>query len=700
MTDIKRYLVTSALPYANGPLHIGHLTGAYIPADIYVRYLRMRGEDVKFVCGSDEHGAAITIRAKQEGISPREIIDKYHQINRDAFQQIGISFDIYHRTSDPLHHQTSQAVFKQLFDQGVFTEVSAEQYYDEEYQQFLADRYIIGTCPRCFNENAYGDQCEKCGSTLSPTELIQPKSILSGNPPILKLTTHWNLPMNRYEEWVKEWIENTQLLEPWKKHVLGQCRSWIEQGLQERAMTRDLDWGVPVPLPDAEGKVLYVWLDAPIGYISATKALLPNDWQTYWQDEQTKLVHFIGKDNIVFHCIIFPIILHALGNYTLPSNIPANQFMNLEGEKMSTSRNYAVWLHEYLSDFPGKEDVLRYVLTTNMPEQKDSDFSWADFQARNNNELVAILGNLINRVLVLTHKYYNGKLPAISEAAKKAIHPQATEVFNVLKHSPGQLHTYIHQYEFRNALNVVLDMARAGNKFLTDTEPWKLHKQNPEQTAAVLETCLTLITWLGVYIEPFLPFTAAKICRFLNLSEQDKTAVLRGTYQIPEGKEVNPPELLFEKIDDASIQVQTDKLAATKKAFQPVPDLDTAETDQTSEEEAAQYVPIKEPIQYEDFAKLDLRVATVLAAEKVPKADKLLKLTLDLGFEQRTVVSGIAEHYQPDEVVGRQILLLANLSPRKLRGIESNGMILMADSEGKLIFISPVDPSHNGSTVS
>jgi methionyl-tRNA synthetase len=662
--------------------------------------LRLKGEDVKFVCGSDEHGAAITIRAKQEGITPREIIDKYHQINRDAFQQIGISFDIYHRTSDPLHHQTSQAVFKQLFDQGVFTEVSAEQYYDEEYQQFLADRYIVGTCPTCQNPNAYGDQCEKCGSTLSPTELIQPKSILSGNPPVLKLTTHWNLPMNRYEEWVKDWIENTQLLEPWKKHVLGQCRSWIEQGLQERAMTRDLDWGVPVPLPDAVGKVLYVWLDAPIGYISATKALLPNDWQTYWQDEQTKLVHFIGKDNIVFHCIIFPIILHALGNYTLPSNIPANQFMNLEGEKMSTSRNYAVWLHEYLSDFPGKEDVLRYVLTTNMPEQKDSDFSWADFQARNNNELVAILGNLINRVLVLTHKYFDGKLPAISQAAKQAVHPQATEVFNALQHAPGQLHTYIHNYEFRNALNVVLDMARVGNKFLTETEPWKLHKQSPEQTAAVLETCLTLIAWLGVYAEPFLPFTAAKICRFLNLSEQDKTAVLRGTYQIAEGKEVNPPELLFEKIDDASIQVQTDKLAATKKAFQPVPDSDTAETDQTSEEEAAQYVPIKEPIQYEDFAKLDLRVATVLAAEKVPKADKLLKLTLDLGFEQRTVVSGIAEHYQPDEVVGRQILLLANLSPRKLRGIESNGMILMADSEGKLIFISPVDPSLNGSTVS
>lgn len=700
MIHIKRYLVTSALPYANGPLHIGHLTGAYIPADIYVRYLRLKGEDVKFVCGSDEHGAAITIRAKQEGITPREIVDKYHQINRDAFQQIGISFDIYHRTSDPLHHQTSQAVFKQLFDQGVFTEVSAEQYYDEDYQQFLADRYIVGTCPKCQNPNAYGDQCEKCGSSLSPTDLIDPHSTLSGKPPVLRLTTHWNLPMNRYEEWVKNWIEDTQLQEPWKKHVLGQCRSWIEQGLQERAMTRDLDWGVPVPLPDAVGKVLYVWLDAPIGYISATKALLPNDWQTYWQDEQTKLVHFIGKDNIVFHCIIFPIILHALGNYTLPSNIPANQFMNLEGEKMSTSRNYAVWLHEYLSDFPGKEDVLRYVLTTNMPEQKDSDFSWADFQARNNNELVAILGNLINRVLVLTHKYFDGKLPAISQAAKQAVHPQATEVFNALQHAPGQLHTYIHNYEFRNALNVVLDMARVGNKFLTETEPWKLHKQSSEQTAAVLETCLTLIAWLGVYVEPFLPFTAAKICSFLNLSEQDKAAVLQGTYQIPEGKEVNPPELLFEKIDDAAIQVQTDKLNATKNTNQPVPDSDTAETDQASEESTTQYVPTKEPIQYEDFAKLDIRVATVLAAEKVPKADKLLKLTLDLGFEQRTVVSGIAEHYQPAEVVGRQILLLANLSPRKLRGIESNGMILMADSEGKLIFISPVDPSLNGSTVS
>lgn len=699
MTATKRYLVTAALPYANGPLHIGHLTGAYIPADIYVRYLRLTGEDIVFVCGSDEHGAAITIRAKQEGITPRQIIDKYHEINKKAFEQIGISFDIYHRTSDPLHHQTSQAVFKQLFDQGVFTEVSAEQYFDEEFQQFLADRYIVGTCPKCYNPNAYGDQCEKCGSSLSPTELIEPRSTLSGKPPVLKPTTHWNLPMNRYETWVKNWIEDIQLKEPWKKHVIGQCRSWIEQGLQERAMTRDLDWGVPVPLPDADGKVLYVWLDAPIGYISATKALLPEKWQTYWQDDQTKLVHFIGKDNIVFHCIIFPIILHALGNYTLPLNIPANQFMNLEGEKMSTSRNYAVWLHEYLHDFPDKEDVLRFVLTANMPEQKDSDFSWSDFQARNNNELVAILGNLVNRVLVLIHKYYKGILPQIAQEAKQAIHAQSAEVYQVLQHAPGQLHTYIHQYEFRNALNVVLDMARTGNKFLTDTEPWKLYKTHPEQTAAVLETCLTLIAWLGVFCEPFLPFTAAKICRLINLNEADKQAVLQGTYRVSAGKTVNPPELLFEKIEDAAIQIQTDRLARAKNGVQQGSGTEHQETTTAGETETGNVVPLKDLIQYDDFARLDFRIATVKSAEKVPKADKLLKLTLDLGFEERTVVSGIAEHYQPDEVVGRQILLLANLAPRKLRGIESNGMILMADSGGKLIFVSPAETAINGSTV-
>lgn len=708
MSTIKRYLVTSALPYANGPLHIGHLTGAYIPADIYVRYLRLCGQDVQFVCGSDEHGAAITIRAKQEGITPRQIIDKYHEINQQAFKQIGISFDVYHRTSDALHHKTSQEVFKQLFDRGVFTEKETEQYYDEEFKQFLADRYITGTCPRCGNENAYGDQCEKCGSSLSPTDLINPKSTLSGQPPVLKPTRHWYLPMNRYEAWVKNWIEDTQNLEPWKKHVLGQCRSWVEQGLQERAMTRDLDWGVPVPLPGAEGKVLYVWLDAPIGYISATKALLPDSWKTYWQDEQTKLVHFIGKDNIVFHCIIFPIILHALGNYTLPVNIPANQFMNLEGDKMSTSRNYAVWLHEYLAHFPGKEDVLRYVLTVNMPEQKDSDFSWADFQARNNNELVAILGNLVNRALVLMHKYFNGKLPNIPPAARQAIQPQAQEVFAALQTMPKQVHAYIHNYEFRNALNAVMDVARAGNKFLTDTEPWKLYKQKPDETAAVLGVCLELIAWLGVYLEPFLPFTAAKIAAFLNLSQQDKAAVLQGTYAIAEGTTVNQPELLFEKIDDAAIAAQVQRLAEAKAAYEAAKNPDAATTGATPantalpqpDETPAEYAPVKELIQYDDFARLDLRIATVLAAQKVPKADKLLQLTLDLGFEQRTVVSGIAMHYQPEEVVGRQVLLLANLAPRKLRGIDSHGMILMADSHGKLIFIAPDATATNGSVVS
>ncbi|HRI27637.1 MAG TPA: methionine--tRNA ligase [Chitinophagales bacterium] len=695
----KRYLITAALPYANGPLHIGHLTGAYIPADIYVRYLRLHGEDVKFVCGSDEHGAAITIRAKQEGITPRQIVDKYHAINKQAFEQIGISFDIYHRTSDALHYQTSQEVFKQLFDQGVFTERETEQYYDEQYQQFLADRYITGTCPRCHNEGAYGDQCEKCGSTLSPTDLINPKSMLSGNPPILKPTLHWYLPMNQYETWVKNWIETNQQSEPWKKHVLGQCRSWVEQGLQERSMTRDLNWGVPVPLPGAEGKVIYVWLDAPIGYISATKALLPHTWQEYWQNPDTKLVHFIGKDNIVFHCIIFPIILHALGNYTLPANVPANQFMNLEGEKMSTSRNYAVWLHEYLAEFPGKEDVLRFVLTANMPEQKDSDFSWADFQAKNNNELVAILGNLVNRAIVLIHKYYGGKLPVIAPTARKMVYAEATEVFTTLQQAPIKLHQAIHQYEFRNALNVIMDVARAGNKFLTETEPWKRHKQNPDETAAILEVCLLLIGWLGVYIEPFLPLTAAKISRQLRLTTADVVSILAGTYSVEPEAAVNPPELLFEKIDDAAIALQTEKLTKAKAAYEAAKNPTSEQTEPPLTDETPAFAPLKELIQYDDFARLDLRIATITAAEKVPKADKLLKLTLDVGFETRTVVSGIAEHHQPDAIVGKQVLLLANLAPRKLRGIESQGMILMADSQGKLIFVAPTHAAYNGSGV-
>ena len=685
----KRYLVTSALPYANGPLHIGHLTGAYIPADIYVRYLRLTGKDVLFVCGSDEHGAAITLRAKTEGISPRDIIDKYHPLNKAAFERLGISFDIYHRTSEELHHQTSSDFFLNLYDKGVFVEREIEQLYDQQFEQFLADRYVTGTCPKCDHENAYGDQCENCGSSLSPTELINPKSTLSGETPVLKKTRHWYLPMDRYQAAIEEWVENAQQNETWKKHVLGQCRSWLKQGLQERSMTRDLDWGVKVPLPDAEGKVLYVWLDAPIGYISATKAL-SNKWADYWQQPDTKLVHFIGKDNIVFHCIIFPMLLQLHGDYVLPTNVPANQFMNLEGNKMSTSRNYAIWATEYLDEFEGMEDVLRYMLITNMPENKDSDFSWLDFQARNNNELVAVLGNFINRVFVLMHKYFDGVVPEMPQNDIAAALQQADEVYTTLNDFPENIGAFIQRYEFRNALNELMNLARLGNKFITDTEPWKLYKTQPMQTAAVLGVCLEIIAYLAVFCEPFMPFTSTKMKKMLNLSEAEAGEVISAAYSIGIGHQLNKPDLLFKKLEDATIQTQIEKLQAILNAGNTqAPDV------------AADFVPLKSEISYEDFAKLDIRTGTITAAEKIKKADKLLKLSIDLGFEQRTVVSGIAQQYTPEDLPGRKVLLLANLAPRKLRGVESKGMILMAEDNGKFVFIAPErEDTANGCGVS
>lgn len=685
----KRYLITAALPYANGPLHIGHLAGAYIPADIYVRYLRLKGADVCFVCGSDEHGAAITLRAKKEGITAQDIVDRYHPIIKDSFAKFGIDFDIYHRTSAPLHHETSQEIFKNLYDKGIFNEKTSEQYYDEEFQQFLADRYIKGTCPNCENEGAYGDQCEKCGSALSPRELINPKSTLGNSTPVLKQTKHWYLPMDKFQDWIKEWIENTQATESWKKHVLGQCRSWVEGGLHERSMTRDLDWGVKVPLTDAEGKVLYVWLDAPIGYISATKELRA-DWADYWKDSETKLVHFIGKDNIVFHCIIFPIILHACGDYVLPTNVPANQFLNLEGDKLSTSRNWAVWLHEYLEDFAGQEDVLRYVLTVNMPETKDSEFTWQDFKDRNNKELVGLLGNFINRALVLLHKYFDGVVPPISSEVEGA-----GEIDRLLEETPKELDTFIHKYELRKALDVVMNLAAIGNKFLQDNAPWHLIKTDKEKTGAVLAHSLKLVTWLSVYLEPFLPHSAPKIQALLNLTAEQRASVLEGKYPLEEGHQTAKPSLLFPKIDDKTIEAQLEKLRTNKA-------LKEAELEKAAKAAApVEYVPLKETIQYDDFVKLDIRTGTILEAEKVKKTKKLLKLRVNIGLEERTVVSGIAEHYQPEEIIGQKVLLLANLAPRKLRGIESQGMILMAtNGEGKLVFVEAGEEGGSGSVVS
>jgi len=676
MTEPKRYTITSALPYANGPLHIGHIAGAYLPADIYARHLRQQGKDVLFVCGSDEHGAAITLRAKKESTTPEEIVYKYHTQIKKAFEDFGIAFDYYHRTSSILHHKTASDFFKVLNEKKALTVDSSEQYFDEESQQFLADRYITGACPKCNHDAAYGDQCEKCGSALSPTELINPKSTLSGATPILKETSHWYLPMQDHENWLKPWIEEglldeEKIHEPkeWKTSVKGQCMSWIDSGLLPRAMTRDLDWGVKVPVEGADGKVLYVWLDAPLGYISATKQWATEnnkDWEPYWKDKDTKLLHFIGKDNIVFHCIIFPIILKAHGDYILPDNIPANEFLNLEGDKISTSRNHAVWLHEYLEDFPGKQDELRYVLTSIAPESKDSEFTWKDYQARINNELVAIFGNFVNRSVVLTHKYYNGIVPQCGKITEMEIN-----VHKEIETSVLNLNKNINAYRFRDALADAMNVARIGNKYLADTEPWKLIKTDKERVKTILFTALQISEQLTKVFVPFLPTTVEKLLQILNLD--DKTILT--------GHRINKAELLFAKIEDEQIQQQIDKLIITKKSN-------------------LKAKPMKDEVSFEDFTKMDIRTATILTAEKVEKADKLLKLTVDTGIDERTVVSGIAEHYSPEEIIGKQVSILMNLAPRKIRGVESQGMILMAeDNAGKLSFVSPTKETENGCEV-
>ena len=681
---MSNYLITAALPYANGPVHIGHLAGCYLPSDIYVRYLRLTGQDVKYICGSDEHGVPITLRAKKEGVTPQQIVDKYHVMMRDSFKEFGISFDIYHRTSDKIHHETAQDFFTTLYHKNVFLEEDSEQYFDEEANMFLADRYITGTCPRCANPNAYGDQCEKCGSSLSPRELINPHSQLSGKPPILRTTKHWYLPLDKMqEEWLNEWILSKE--DTWKKNVFGQCKSWLDQGLQPRAVTRDLDWGVPVPLKNTEGKVLYVWFDAPIGYISATKALTEN-WEHYWKNKESKLIHFIGKDNIVFHCIIFPAMLKAHGEYNVPENVPANEFLNLEGEKISTSRNWAVWLHEYLIDFPNKQDVLRYVLCANAPETKDNDFTWKDFQDRNNNELVAVLGNFINRTLVLTAKYFDNKVPQAGNFTS-----QDEACFTEIKEAVKRVSDSLNRYRFREALSMMMDLARVGNKYLADTEPWKVYKTDPDRVATILYVALEISANLSYLMEPFLPFSAMRLRDMLNLQSKDWVEIFEKTI-LTAGHPLGTAALLFEKIEEEMIDQQIEKLAATKA------DRDAALDTVTN---GSAYTPFKETATYDDFTKMDLRVGTITAAEKVAKADKLLKLTIDTGIDQRTVVSGIANHFTPEAIVGQQVTLLANLAPRKIKGIESMGMILMAeDGDGKLVFIQPSDPTKAGSTIS
>ena len=681
---MSKYLVTAALPYANGPLHIGHIAGCYLPSDIFVRYLRLMNRDVKFICGSDEHGVPITLRAKKEGITPQEVVDKYNAMMRDSFKEFGISFDIYHRTSDKVHHETASVFFKNLYNKGVFTEEVSEQYFDEAAQMFLADRYITGTCPKCSNANAYGDQCEKCGSSLSPRELINPHSQLSGQPPVLKQTKHWYLPLDKMqEEWLNKWILSKE--DSWKKSVFGQCKSWLDQGLLPRAVTRDLDWGVLVPVANSQGKVLYVWFDAPIGYISATKALLPNDWESYWKNPDCKLIHFIGKDNIVFHCIIFPAMLKAHGEYILPDNVPANEFLNLEGDKISTSRNWAVWLHEYLVDFKDKQDVLRYVLCATAPETKDNDFTWKDFQDRNNNELVAILGNFVNRTLVLTGKYFDNTVPARGE-----LHEADKICLEAIATIPQQVNESIEKYRFREALAFLMDLARAGNKYLAETEPWKLAKTDMNRVQTILNISLELTAALASLCEPFLPFTAEKIRTMMNIGARDWSEAFTGNL-LSDGHRLGQAALLFDKIEDDAINAQIEKLNATKAAK-------AAEESELAEASALK--PLKEVTTYDDFVKMDLRVGTILTAEKVAKADKLLKLTIDTGIDQRTVVSGIALHFSPEEIIGKQVTLLANLAPRKIKGIESNGMILMAeDVDGKLVFVQPSQATTSGSTI-
>ncbi len=691
-----RYLVTSALPYVNGPVHIGHLAGAYLPADIFVRYMRAKGEDILFICGSDEHGVPITLRARKEGITPQQLVNKYHTIVKKSFEKFGISFDFYHRTSDPLHHKTASDFFKTLYDKKVFVEEESEQYFDEEANMFLADRYITGTCPNCANPNAYGDQCEKCGKSLSPRELINPHSQLSGKPPVMKRTKHWYLPLDKMQkEWLEQWILSRK--DEWKSNVFGQCKSWLDQGLQPRAVTRDLDWGVKVPLPNTEGKVLYVWFDAPIGYISSTKAYFEQvgsqepksgSWKDYWCDKDSKLIHFIGKDNIVFHCIIFPAMLKAHGEFILPENVPANEFLNLEGEKISTSRNWAVWLNEYLEEFPDKQDVLRYVLCSTFPENKDNDFTWKDFQARNNSELVAILGNFVNRTLVLTQNYFEGKVPQHGKP-----NDRDKVCIASMQHAKKLISENIEKYKFREAQTALMDLARAGNKYLADTEPWKTIKTDEAQTATILYIALEVTTYLALLMEPFLPNTSSKLYKMLNLEKVDWK---KATGQILKpGHQLGTAELLFDKIEDDVIEKQIQKLQSTKMNQQSTDGsaVQSAITNPKSEIAKAE-------VSYEGFAQMDLRIATILEAERVPKTDKLLKLKIDLGYEQRTIVSGIAHCYEPEKIIGQQVTIIANLAPRKIKGIESRGMILMAeDSEGKLKFVMPSEKTNNGSNV-
>ena len=663
----KRTTVTSALPYANGPVHIGHLAGVYVPADIYVRYLRLKKEDVLFIGGSDEHGVPITIRAKKEGITPQDVVDRYHSLIKKSFEEFGISFDVYSRTTSPTHHQLASDFFKTLYNKGEFIEKTSEQYYDEEAKTFLADRYITGECPHCHSEGAYGDQCEACGTSLNATDLINPKSAITGNQPVLRETKHWYLPLDKWEPFLRQWILEEH--KEWKPNVYGQCKSWLDMGLQPRAVSRDLDWGVPVPVEGAEGKVLYVWFDAPIGYISNTKELLPDKWELYWKDKDTKMVHFIGKDNIVFHCIVFPAMLKAEGSYILPDNVPANEFLNLEGDKISTSRNWAVWLHEYLEEFPGKQDVLRYVLTANAPEAKDNDFTWKDFQARNNNELVAILGNFVNRALVLTHKYFDGKVPAAGELTD-----YDRETLKEFADVKAEVENYLDHYRFRDALKEAMNLARIGNKYLADTEPWKLAKTDMDRVATILNLSLQITANLAIAFEPFLPFSAEKLRGMLHLGHCDWNMLGR-TDILPAGAELGKAELLFEKIEDSVIEAQVNKLLETKKA------------NELKNHKAA---PIRENIAFDDFMKLDIRVGKVLECQKVPKADKLLQFRIDDGLGGRTIVSGIAKHYAPEDLVGKNVCFVANLEPRKLKGIESQGMILSAeDADGRLIVISP-----------
>lgn len=671
-----RYLITSALPYANGPIHIGHLAGVYVPSDIYTRFLRSAGQDVIHICGSDEHGVPITLKARNEGITPQEVVDRYHAINKKAFEEFGISFDIYSRTSSEIHYKTASDFFLELYNKGSFIEKISNQYYDPEALCFLADRYITGTCPHCGNENAYGDQCEKCGTSLNATDLINPRSVISGSKPIMKETKHWFLPLDKYEGWLREWILEGH--KEWKSNVYGQCKSWLDAGLQPRAVSRDLDWGVPLPVEGAEGKVLYVWFDAPIGYISATHELT-SEWEKYWKDPATKMVHFIGKDNIVFHCIIFPVMLKASGNYILPDNVPANEFLNLENDKISTSRNWAVWLHEYLQNFPGQQDVLRYTLCANAPETKDNDFTWKDFQARNNNELVAILGNFVNRALVLTENYFQGKVPARGETDE-----YDRVVINQISILKEKVESALMGYRFREALKEAMNLARLGNKYLADTEPWKVIKTDPDRVKTILNISLQITANLSIILDPFLPFSMQKLREQIN-SHESRWNMAGSDNLLSEDHQVNKPSLLFRKIEDKEIEREVSRLMQTK---------------QDNENNNSTVSAAKEDITFDDFTRLDIRTATITEAVKIPKTKKLLKLTLDTGIDKRTVVSGIAEYFDPENIVGKQVSVVVNLAPRKIKGIESQGMILMAEEkDGRLVFIQPSDNISNGAEI-